>query len=205
LIAVAIGKAPGIPFHADIGGVVINALWKWPEFAHEVGTVTTQEVLRGNLAHSEIREWARSLVRIAAVAQREAWIYEYHRRQQSTETVPNSLRSVMTTEEYDQVDKLLWEAHEESIDVLQRQGDSLQNDRSQKRRPRGRPSRPALKAVLRLLVKMRIREQKARKASPAKLRALLTVLPIVGKVCNDLGDECRQNPAALAMRLRNYL
>jgi hypothetical protein len=205
LIAVTTRKAAVIPFHADIGGRVINALWAWPELAQELGTVTTEEVLRGKLAENEVREWARSLVRVAAVAQREAWIYEYHRRQQSSGRGLDLLRPAMTSEEETQIRKLLSDAHEESLELLQTQGVAILHGRAPKKRSRGRPGRPALKAVLRLLVKVKLRNQKAREVATAKVGALLKVLPIVVSVCRDLREDYLQNSAALAMRLRQYV
>jgi hypothetical protein len=54
-------------------------------------------------------------------------------------------------------------------------------------------------------VKVKLREQRARKVSASKVHALLKVLPIVASVCYDLRDDFLENSVALAMRLRNYL
>jgi hypothetical protein len=205
LIELAAGKSRINIFHVDTGQRITDALWGWSAIVQEVGSVSTKEVLRGKLAHNEIREWARSLVRIVAVDQREAWIYDCYRRQRSSEDVLYWARSVATSEEQEQIHKLISAVHEESLLLLRTQGIATLQRRPPVKRSRGRPSRPALKVLLKLLVNLKLRELEARNKSTSKVHALLKVLPIVVRDCYDLREDFFRNPAALAMRLRNYL
>ena len=194
-----------VPIFTDGGDRVFEVFRTWPGLAKEVESIHSTKVFTDKPAENEMKEWARSLIRIVAVAHREAWLYERYRQQQPSGCDLGPMRSVMSSKEQEKARHLLGEAHEESWRLLEGRGIAILHGREIVKRPKGRPSRPALKAVLKLLVQVKIRERKARGAPISKLSALLKVLPILVSVCYDLRDEFLDNPAALRMRLRQYL
>jgi len=205
LLAALTPNSGVLPVNVYDGIRVIEVLQTWPQFAKEVENILPTEVYTNRPAGSELREWARSFVRITAEAQREAWINELRLQQPPSENIWGSLRSFMSRKEYKKAGHLLWAAHEESMDLLKTRGAISTPEPEPIKRSRGRPSRPALKAALAFLVEVKMRELETRKQPVSQLRALRDIVPIIKSACQDILSDVRNEPHAVASRLRKYL
>jgi hypothetical protein len=193
-----------VPWLAPVGSQVLHVLRTWPELRDAVSVVTPSQALQPQPAATETEEWARSLVRIVAVAQRELWIYEYNRRQVAYDGPLGAFKKILTEEENTKAQHLLSAAHVESINTLVTWGEGTTRKELVPKRGVGRPNRKALAAVLKFLVHAKIREKELQGGHLSISSAIAKCLPVLVGVCVDLRDEYRVDPGGLVQRLRQY-